>query len=176
MFAHGLRYSRLRPIDFTIHVAHAPGAKAHSLMRSDAALKLEGPLFHRRSGHSNSGIAPGSAELFSYLVVTRSWRHVQLRGEPKPFPNGIFARSTRTQTESVSKTKSAPEGALFYYLSCGLYLKSNRIWTFCSIGWPFKRAGLNWHCFMASKAASRNTGRPLINCRLLTLPSLPTKP
>src|SRR5262245_61158864 len=44
------------------------------------------------------------------------------------------------------------------------------------MGCPFRRAALNWHCFIASNAASLNTGRPLINCRLDTLPSLPTSP
>src|SRR5260370_6086795 len=44
------------------------------------------------------------------------------------------------------------------------------------MGCPFSLAGLNCHCFTASNAASRKTGRPLRNCRLVTLPSLPTVP
>src|SRR5215471_16693019 len=44
------------------------------------------------------------------------------------------------------------------------------------MGCPFSLAGLNCHCFTASNAASLKTGRPLRNCKLLSLPSLPTVP
>src|SRR5215472_3650253 len=40
--------------------------------------------------------------------------------------------------------------------------------------WPFSLAGLNTHCLMASKAASRKMGRPLVSFKLLIFPSFPT--